>query len=189
MRKRKIVILFFAAFLLINVSSLTALARQESAEQDENAVLFRNINMLYLGSQNIPDFEVTNLNGETIKCSDLKGKIVFLNFWATWCPPCQAEMPSIERLYQQFDGTDFEILAVSVGENAETVNDFLSQTPYSFPIALNPEGNLGALYAARGIPTTYILNRDGTIIAAKIGAQAWDTQKVFDAFSQLLHQE
>jgi peroxiredoxin len=187
MRKAIIVISF--VLLIVNISFVTALARQEEPVQNENAALFRSIGMLHLGTQDIPDFEVVNPKGEVMKLSDLKGKIVFLNFWATWCPPCQMEMPSMERLYEQFKDTDLAILAVSVGENTETVNNFLSQTPYSFPIALNPDGKLAVLYAARGIPTSYILNRDGKILAAKIGAQEWDTQKIIDVFTELLDQE
>jgi thiol-disulfide isomerase/thioredoxin len=189
MRKATILIIFIAGLWIANLSFAAALAQQEDSVQgNDTATLFRSIGMMYLGAQDIPDFEVTRLNGETMNLSDLQGKIVFLNFWATWCPPCQAEMPSIERLSEQFKGTDIEILAVSVGENAETVQEFLSKTPYSFPIALNPDGKLGALYA-RSIPTTYILNRDGNIIAAKIGAQEWDTEKIASVFRHLLEQD
>lgn len=187
MKKPYIVLFLLISFL--QVSFVAAAAKQEESVKDENASLVRSIGMLYLGSQEIPDFEVTNLDGRTMKLSDLKGKIVFLNFWATWCPPCRMEMPSMERLYGQFKDTDLTILAVSVGEDAATVNDFLFRTPYSFPMALNPDGKLGTLYAARGIPTSYILNRDGSILAAKIGAQEWDTQKIIDVFTQLLDEE
>jgi peroxiredoxin len=196
MRNTILRILLITVLLLITLSPLTAFAQQDAAvsqeetmQQDENASLFRSIGMLYLGSQDIPDFEVIHLDGGTMHLSDLKGKIVFLNFWATWCPPCQMEMPSMERLYGQFKDTDFVILAVSVGEDVQTVKDFLSRTPYSFPIALNPDGKLGSLYAARGIPSTYVLNREGKIMAAKIGAQEWDTQKITSVFEQLLNQE
>jgi thiol-disulfide isomerase/thioredoxin len=191
MRKAFFVTCIIIVCLFVSVSSLMAFGQKDETaanEGNETAKRFRNIGMMYLGAQEIADFEVTKRNGETLKLSDLKGKIVFLNFWATWCPPCQAEMPSIERLYKQFKDTDLEILAVSIGENAETVNDFLTQTPYSFPIALNPDGRLGALYA-RSIPSTYIINKDGTVIAAKIGAQEWDTEKIISVFTQLLKEE
>ncbi len=170
----------------MNLSCARASAQKEQPSTDGTAALFRSIGMMYLGAQDIPDFEVTSLDNRTITLSSLKGKIVFLNFWATWCPPCQAEMPSIQRLYEQFKDTDFTILAVSVGEDAKTVEDFLNRTPYSFHIALNEDARLGSMYAGRGIPSTYILNREGKIIAAKIGAQDWDTEEIAGVIKKLL---
>ncbi|QQO08032.1 TlpA family protein disulfide reductase [Breznakiella homolactica] len=148
---------------------------------------FRKLGMMVFDPpQKIPSFAVTTLEGDTVTLEDFRGRYLFLNFWATWCPPCQAEMPSMERLSARLRDSDFEILAVSVGENAAAVGSFLEKNPYTFPIALNQDGSLGAVYASRGIPTTYIIDRDGNVIAGKIGARSWDDPECIALFEALL---
>lgn len=109
-----------------------------------------------------PDFTLQLLNGEEIKLSDLRGKKVFLNFWATWCPPCQAEMPEIQKFYQNHK--EVAILGVNVRENRGTVAEYLMLNGYHFPVALDKAGDVATEYQVRGIPTTYFLNEEGVII-------------------------
>lgn len=121
-----------------------------------------------------PDFELTTVTGETVKLSDLKGKKVILNFWATWCPPCKAEMPHMQNYYKNSAEKDnVEIIAVNLttGEHrgVKAVQEFVDSYGLTFPIPLDETGVVGESYQAFRIPTTYILNTDGTIAHVLVG--------------------
>ena len=109
-----------------------------------------------------PDIEVFRMDGTAMKLSDLRGKKVFLNFWATWCPPCQAEMPDIEKMYQTY-GEDLEIVAVSHYEAKETVRSFLNSNLYSFPIYLDENAMAAKPYQIISIPNSYFIDQAGVI--------------------------
>ena len=119
------------------------------------------------------------------RLSDLKGKVVLLNFWATWCPPCRLEIPSIAALGKALKGEAFEIAAVSVGEERKTVADFVAQEKLSFPVYLDRSGKLGAEFGARSIPTTYILDREGRIVAGYVGSRQYDGPETVEALKEL----
>lgn len=116
------------------------------------------------------DFTLTDLEGKSVKLSDLKGKKVLLNFWATWCPPCQAEMPDMEKFYAETKDTDLVILAVNIGEDRETAKSFMEKSGYSFRVLLDTGSEVAALYNIRAIPTSYFINSDGNISNQHIGA-------------------
>jgi thiol-disulfide isomerase/thioredoxin len=139
--------------------------------------------------QPIPDIELVALDGTSMTLSAYEGKYVFLNFWATWCPPCREEMPSIQRMNDALAGEDFGVFAISVGEKKDTVASFLKSTPYTFPIALDESGAVSSMFAGRGIPTTYILDRQGRAIAGIIGARPWDGEEVFSTLKNLMDQK
>jgi len=122
----------------------------------------------------LPVFSVPALTGAALNTAELTGTITMLNFWATWCPPCKREMPSIERLGALMKGTDFRIVAISTGEKPKTVEDFIKQNKYTFPIYLDENGSLGASFASQGIPTTYLLDKNGKIIAGIVGSREYD---------------
>ena len=132
------------------------------------------------------DFTLQLLSGGSAALSSYKGKVVILNFWATWCPPCRAEMPSMETLYQRFKNEGLEILAVNLGENQATVRQFIQNNRYTFPVPLDSNNRIGAIYGVEAIPTSYILDRDGKIIARIVGSINWDTSQVIAAFDALL---
>lgn len=152
------------------------------------AELFQRAGLSHMGNRGIlaPDFSVKSMEGKPIKLSDFRGKVVLLNFWATWCPPCRTEMPSIEILYQRYKPTDFQILAVSVQEELSVVKTFLAQNSYSFPIALDPNGEAAQLYGIRGIPTTFIIDQKGTLQGALVGGKDWAIPPVYDLIDALL---
>ncbi|MDR1238761.1 MAG: TlpA family protein disulfide reductase [Treponema sp.] len=133
-----------------------------------------------------PDFTAARLDGSPARLSSLRGKVVFLNFWATWCPPCREEMPSMETLYQRFRGRDLEFLAMDIQEDKDEVAAFMKEQGLNFPAALDSTGRISNEYGIRGIPTTYIIDRDGNIIASVVGGRKWDTQAVFDALELLI---
>ncbi len=118
-----------------------------------------------------PGFELMNLNGEAVSLSDYKGKKVILNFWATWCPPCKAEMPHMENFYKD-NSENVEILAVNLmntESNRENVQEFIEEYGLTFPILLDESGELGKEYRAVTIPTTYMINTEGVIHHRVVG--------------------
>ena len=137
----------------------------------------------------IVDFELEDLTGRTVKLSSYKGKVVFLNFWATWCPPCRAEMPSMQKLHEALASEGLEILAVDLQEDARTVQGFVDKFGLTFSILLDKTGRVGAQYGAQSIPTTYIVDRDGLIIGGAVGSRDWATPEYMDFFRELLAAE
>jgi peroxiredoxin len=119
-----------------------------------------------------PDFELTTLAGETVKLSDYKGKKVILNFWATWCPPCKAEMPHMQKFYEQNEKNGIEIVAVNLtnlDKGQTEIENFVKEYGLTFDIPLDEEGTIGAQYQAFSIPTSYIIDSKGIIMKKIIG--------------------
>jgi peroxiredoxin len=134
----------------------------------------------------IINFTAPLLNGKNVSLRSLKGKVVFLNFWATWCPPCRQEMPSMEVLYQHFKDQGLEFLAVDIQEEKSDVAAFMEKYGLNFPTAIDASGDISSKYGIRSIPTTFIIDRQGIILAAAVGGRNWDTPEMFAAFETLL---
>jgi thiol-disulfide isomerase/thioredoxin len=132
------------------------------------------------------DFQATRLDGTQTRLGSLKGKVVFLNFWATWCPPCREEMPSMEALHQIFRGKDLEFLAIDIQEDRNTVAAFMRDKGLNFPAALDSTGRISAEYGIRGIPTTFIIDREGAVVATVVGGRDWNTPAVIAALELLI---
>jgi peroxiredoxin len=112
-------------------------------------------------------FTLTALNGKTYNLDALRGKVVLLNFWATWCPPCRREMPDMEKLYQRFSSKGLVVLAVS-DEKRETVEDFLKKQNYTFPVLLDPGRKVNTAFGIEGIPNSFLFDRQGKLVAQSI---------------------
>jgi thiol-disulfide isomerase/thioredoxin len=136
----------------------------------------------------IVDFELQELSGAGRRLSDFNGRVVFLNFWATWCGPCRMEMPSMQRLYERLKRKGLEIVAVNLQEDRGSVQRFVDELGLSFPVLLDTTGRVGATYGARSIPTTYIVDREGFVIAGTIGTREWDGEQYIRFFERLLAQ-
>lgn len=132
------------------------------------------------------EFELESLNGEFEKLTSFKGRVVFLNFWATWCGPCRIEMPSMERLYKTLKNEGLEIVAVNSRESKRQVQRFVDEYKLTFPVLLDETGQVGAAYGARFIPITYLLDRNGNIFARAMGAKEWDTLEILAVFREIL---
>jgi peroxiredoxin len=134
-----------------------------------------------------PDFVFPGLDGKTVRLADYRGKVVFLNIWATWCPPCREEMPSMERLYKELKREDFEILAVSIdASGAKTVAPFMKELHLSFPVLFDPAGTTKSLYGTTGVPESFIIDRKGRIEKIIIGPMDWATPVVVRFFRDLI---
>jgi peroxiredoxin len=122
------------------------------------------------GDKRVPDFSLKDLTGKKVEIKQYKGKIIFLNFWATWCGPCKEEMPSLEVLHRQFKGENFVLLTISVDyEGLKPVREFLNKQRYTFPVLLDPNGETLDLFEVKGIPTTFIIDKKGRVIGRAIG--------------------
>ena len=121
-----------------------------------------------------PNFSLPGLDGKMITLADYKGKVVFLNIWATWCPPCVQEMPSMKKLYQELNGEGFEILAVSIdASGGEAVIPFMKKYGLSFPALLDTKSSIKSLYQTTGVPESFIIDKDGIIAEKIIGPREW----------------
>jgi peroxiredoxin len=133
------------------------------------------------------DFTLPDLQGQRVRLSDFRGKVVFLNLWATWCPPCRMEMPSMEALYRRFAHDDFVVLAVAEDEGgAAAVGSFVHDLGLTFPVLLDPEATLSPRYGATGYPETFIIDRDGDVVNHTIGPEEWDSKEMIAYFQRLL---
>jgi len=177
----------FAAITLL-CSLAVPLAAQTSGDPDLSAEL---ATLKSLGFHVFPQpveidaFSVPSLKGETLNATSLRGSIVLFNFWATWCPPCLREMPSIETLWNTLKGENFTIVAVSTGEKKKTVSDFIDKKGFTFPIYLDESSGLGRIYATQGIPTTYVLDKKGRVIAGIVGSTEYDNPALVKALKAM----
>jgi cytochrome c biogenesis protein CcmG, thiol:disulfide interchange protein DsbE len=116
------------------------------------------------------DFQLPALSGETVALSDYEGQVILVNTWATWCPPCKAEMPAIHEYYQAHQNDGFVVLAINSQEDAATVQRFIKAQGFTFPVLLDTQASVLDQYKVRGLPTSFIIDRDGVIRYVHTGA-------------------
>ena len=180
-KKVSVIFALCAAFLML------APMQAEAQVSAEAASALRAANISVSAQRTDPrDFTLPFLSGGSAALSAYRGKVVILNFWATWCPPCRAEMPSMETLYQRFKDQGLEILAVDSGEEILTVRQFIRRNGYTFPVMLDRDSRVSDTYGIQAIPTTYILDREGKIIGSIVGSLSWDNPRVIAAIDALL---
>jgi len=157
---------FAAVSLLLLVLSLVIVQVRES-----NAAPEARPEVGYLA----PDFALPNLNGKTVRLSDFRGKKgVFINFWATWCPPCRLEMPTMEKVYQEYRSRGLEILAVSIDVGPKSVvKNFMQEFRLTFPALLDPEGEVLYRYRLFSIPGSFLIDKRGIIRYKELGYRDW----------------
>jgi peroxiredoxin len=137
--------------------------------------------------QKAPDFRLEDLEGRKIGLKDFKGKVVFLNFWATWCNPCKEEMVSIERLHQTFKEKDFIFLTISVDfEGRKPVKEFINKKNYTFIVLLDPKYEVLDLYKVQRIPTTFIIDKTGKIMGQATGPRDWNSPEAILLLDSLM---
>jgi peroxiredoxin len=133
-----------------------------------------------------PDFTLLNIDGQQVSLQQYRGKVVFLNFWATWCIPCREEMAALERLHQTYQAQDLTIISIDLKEGADQVKAFFQKHSLSFPSLLDPDGVVFRDYLVAGMPTTYLIDRDGTLLARGVGGRDWTRAEALQLIQELL---
>jgi peroxiredoxin len=134
-----------------------------------------------------PDFTLKELSGRPVQLSSLKGKVVLLNFWATWCPPCREEVPSLVRLNRAMQGKAFQMLAVSIDEGGQdAVAAFFRKTGAALPALLDTDGAVARRYGTTGVPETFVIDAKGVIVKKVVGAMDWSSPEVLAALEDLV---
>ena len=145
-------------------------ARAESAV----AQLLKPLDLVaYASGTAPPHFSGGTLDTGRVSTSDLRGKVVLMNFWASWCAECRPEMPVLERLYRELAPQGFVVIGINAREKREAVRRYAGELGLTFPLVLDPDGKINALYGVVGIPTTFLVGRDGRAVALAVGPRAW----------------
>ena len=133
------------------------------------------------------DFTVESLGGEKESLNDYRGKVVFLNFWATWCGPCKAEVGDIQALSETLKDEDFMVMALSIQEQKKRVSKFMKSNDIDFPVYLDSDGAVAAMYGVTGIPTTYIIAPDGRVVGRAVGPRDWGGKESVELMRSLMN--
>jgi peroxiredoxin len=133
-----------------------------------------------------PDFTLPTTDGQQVSLQQYRGKVVFLNFWATWCIPCREEMPALERLHQTYQTQDLAIISIDLKESADQVKVFFQKHSLSFPALLDQNGSVFRDYLVAGMPTTYLIGRDGTMLARGVGGRDWTRAEALQLIQELI---
>ena len=141
---------------------------------------------IVLAGDSAPDFSIKTDDGRTISKSDFGGQLLVLNFWATWCPPCIEEIPSLNAFARQMKDKGVVVLGVSVDKNESTYKSFLGQVPLEFTTARDPDANISSSYGTFKYPETYIIGRNGKVLQKHIGPQIWTRPELVNGIQSLL---
>lgn len=172
---------------LDRILSLAGLGREEAVPPGAIEV-FRKMTFLPQARRvEAPDFFLRTLDGQNHTLKQHRGKVVLINFWATWCPPCIREMPAMQRLYDRYRAQGLEIVAISLDQgNPDAVRVFVGKLNLSFPIVLDPEHEVKQAFQVRALPTSYLVDRQGRVVAWGMGPREWDGQSAYDLIEYLL---
>jgi peroxiredoxin len=131
------------------------------------------------------DFVLSDLDGNQHRLSDYRGQVVIINFWATWCPPCRAEMPSMQRAWEQLKKDGVVMLGINVGEDEDTIFQFTADYPVEFPLLMDSDSSVIGQWPVRGLPTTFVVDPRGKIVYRAIGGREWDDPALLALVSAL----
>lgn len=134
----------------------------------------------------LPTFTAQSLSGNTFSSDGLKGKVVLINFWATWCPPCKAELPLLQKnIYDKIKDKNFALLCISRGEKDDVVKKFIEQNKYTFPVYIDPQTKTYNLFASKYIPRNFVIGKDGKVKLATVGFN----KEEFEGMIRLIEKE
>lgn len=136
-----------------------------------------------------PPIILDQADGQSLKLNDYAGKVVIVNFWASWCKPCVKELPGLNRLKKEFDIQPFEILGVNVAERPARLKRFLTQHPLDFPVVYDRESTAFHAWGIKALPTSFVIDRNGRVRYGASGAIEWDTAEIISAIQQLIDEE
>ena len=182
-------ILLFIAMIISGSVAVPFFKADLSAKTDSRGMdrLFSIVGVIKVPPAEDPvKINLKDMNGKNISLSDFKDKIVFLNFWTTWCPTCRIEMPSMEKLHQKLKNKDFAMVTINLQESASQVKAFFEEFKLTFTALLDSTGEVSASFGIRAIPTTYILDKTGRIIGLVSGPREWDSKAAIALFENLI---
>jgi peroxiredoxin len=175
---------FFRCFSVILILLVSFSFTAEGGEDDFYSKM--RINPIK-GNKKAPDFSLKDLKGREVEIKQFKGKVIFLNFWATWCGPCKEEMPGMEALHRQLKEKNFVMLTISVDyEGIRPVQEFINKHQYTFPVLLDPKGETLDLFEVKGIPTTFLIDKKGKMLGKAIGPRDWKSIEVESLLNLLI---
>jgi peroxiredoxin len=144
------------------------------ADQPTLVALSKPLNLVvYRAGTKPPPFAGPVLDARSLSLTDLRGKVVIVNFWASWCHECRPEMPAFERLHRELGSRGLAIVGVNARENADAMRRYAQEIGLTFPLVADPDGKINALYGVIGLPTTFVIARDGRAVAFAVGARNW----------------
>lgn len=138
------------------------------------------------GRPQAPDFILKDMNGQTHQLADYRGKVVVVNFWATWCPPCVHEMPSMQKAWEATRKDNVVILAINNGEDLKKVQAFHNKVPLTFPLLLDTNANIMAEWKARGMPSTFVVDPEGRLVYQALGGRDWNHPTILRVLRSLI---
>ena len=185
------------------IENIIYLCKEPNKEKVMKRVFIFTVSLLVLGTlarvnaqeketlvkvgDDVPEFVVEMFDGQKINIKDLKGKIVLINFWATWCPPCQEELKRVQKeIIDRFKGKDFVFLAISREETREQVKKFRERNGYTFPMGLDPERKIYSKFATATIPRNFIIDKKGKIVEIEVGYTKEAFAKIIEKLERLL---
>ena len=171
--------IILAAFVMMAIAAPQSASAQQQAEIEATTIIKQ--------GQKAPDFTVEMVDGEKVTLSSLKGKIVLINFWATWCPPCREEFKRVQKdIIDHFKGQDFVFLPISRGEKKATVDSFRDKQGYTFPMGLDPTQEIYKKYASNYIPRNFVVGKDGKVIYTSVGYTPEEFAEMISAIEKAL---
>lgn len=174
--RRRNSIIFNVALLFIYSTVYSSLLVAAAVKQDLHPIP---------GTPPAPDFILKDIDGNTHTLKSYRGKVVILNFWATWCPPCRDELPSMERAYQKLKDKGVVLLGIDVGEDSDTIFTFTADYPVNFPLLMDMDSTVIKSYPVVGLPTTYVIDRQGRLVYRAIGTRQWDAVNILKILTDL----
>ena len=180
------ILLLGCGFIAAFVFDVNPLARAKPEDRSLDQLLVDMAVEIFPNRSSRVEVILQNLNGADVNISDFRGKIVFLNFWATWCPTCVVEMPSMEKLHRKLKDKDFAVVTISIQDSAAAVKRFFKQNKLTYTALLDSTGKTVPGFAIRAIPTTLILDKTGRIIGRVIGPREWDSRESIAMFERLV---
>ena len=179
-----LLIMFTGVGLHLFYNGFFAVAGSQDQELER---LFSNIGILKIPHISQPvEIQLKDVFGNTVSLSDFRGNVVFLNFWATWCPPCVIEMPSMQKLHRRFKDKNFVMVAINSQETDAQVKSFFDKYKLSFTALLDSSAEVGAWFDVNAFPTTFVLDKQGRIIGRALGPREWDSQASVALFDYLI---
>ncbi len=183
-------IIFVELLFCLLISGGAVLAQQAGQQPTLSQDYFKKLRIEMPGKQKpAPEFVLNDLSGKAITLKSLRGKVVFLNFWATWCNPCRREMPALEKLHREFRDRGLEIVGVNVREGKDDIRRFLQELGLTFTVLLDKDGEVSDQYGVWGLPVSYIISRKGEFVGKARGSREWDSKEAKGFFRELLEKE